>query len=776
MSAVHLHRPRFSVEAAQGIAWKMYGFKALARPLPSYEDQNFYLITDSGAQFVLKISSAAVSPELLDLQNQAMTLLAVDETLRCPQVCPTQSGELMTAVTDEAGSQYLARIVTYLPGTVLTKYQPQSPKLLHEIGRFLGQMDNRLAAFTHPAAHRLSDWDVRHASAAIRRHLSAIEQPERQKLVENFLARYETAVLPHLSHLRASIIHNDANEYNLIISPADEVSLIDFGDLVHTITIAELAVAAAYIMLNKPDPLAAVAHLVGGYHAVHPLTKLEQELLYYLIPIRLCVSVVMSAHLQKREPENRYISISAKPAWETLAMLVDIPVEQAQEALRRACYTPPIGLSKAEILDRRQRHLGQSLSVSYREPLKIVRGTGQFLYDEGGRPYLDCVNNVCHVGHSHPRVVEAAVRQMALLNTNTRYLHDSIIHYAERLLATLPDPLSVCFFVNSGSEANDLALRLAWAHTGRRDIIVLDGAYHGNLSSLIAISPYKFNGPGGQGKPAHTHIAPMPDPYRGPYRADDPQAGSKYAAHVADIIADLGQRDAAPAAFIAESLLGCGGQIVLPDGYLAEAYRLVRAAGGVCIADEVQVGLGRVGTHFWGFEMQGVIPDIVTIGKPIGNGHPLAAVVTTPEIAQSFHNGMEYFNTFGGNPVSCAVGLAVLDVIEEERLQENARRVGEHFLAELRGLMAKRPIIGDVRGRGLFIGVELVRDRATLEPAAAAATAVIERMKEHGILLSADGPLHNVLKIKPPIVFTEENADLVATLLDQALSDTDEHR
>jgi 4-aminobutyrate aminotransferase-like enzyme len=362
---------------------------------------------------------------------------------------------------------------------------------------------------------------------------------------------------------------------------------------------------------------------------------------------------------------------------------------------------------------------------------------------------------------------------MAVLNTNTRYLHDNIIRYAERLTATLPDPLNVCFFVNSGSEANDLALRLARNFTGRQDTIVVDGAYHGNLSSLIEISPYKFDGPGGKGEPAYTHTAVMPDSYRGPHKGV--QSGPEYAAHVRQIIENLQQQGRQPGVFIAESVLGCGGQIVLPDGYLVESFRLIRAAGGVCIVDEVQVGFGRVGSHFWGFETQGVVPDIVTMGKPIGNGHPLAAVVTTAEIAQAFHNGMEYFSTFGGNPVSCAVGLAVLDVIEQEQLQQNALRVGEHLKAGLAGLMARYPIIGDVRGLGLFLGIELVRDRKTLEPAAEEASAIVEQMKQRGILLSTDGPLHNVIKIKPPIVFTEGDADFLVAALDQVLSATDWH-
>jgi len=425
-------------------------------------------------------------------------------------------------------------------------------------------------------------------------------------------------------------------------------------------------------------------------------------------------------------------------------------------------------MDAATILVKRARHLGTSLSVSYRRPLKIVRGWRQYLYDQDGQPYLDAVNNVCHVGHCHPRIVQAGQEQMAVLNTNTRYLHENLVNYAERLCATMPEPLRVCFFVCSGSEANELALRLARAHTERKDIIVLDAAYHGNTTSLVEISPYKFDGPGGFAPPSYVHKVPLPDVYRGAYRRDDPQVGEKYANSVKSVIEE---NQGQIGAFICESLPGCGGQIVLPDGYLQAAYQHVRAAGGVCIADEVQVGFGRVGTHFWGFETQGVIPDIVTLGKPIGNGHPLAAVITTPEIAASFDNGMEYFNTFGGNPVACAIGMSVLDVIEEEGLQANALTVGTHLMNGLRGLLDKHLLIGDVRGLGLFIGVELVLDRVTLAPASAQATYIADRLKERGILLSVDGPYHNVLKIKPPLVFNMADADFLIAELDAVLGE-----
>jgi 4-aminobutyrate aminotransferase-like enzyme len=432
---------------------------------------------------------------------------------------------------------------------------------------------------------------------------------------------------------------------------------------------------------------------------------------------------------------------------------------------------PPWPPEKTETLGRRRAWIGRNLSVAYREPVKIVRGWMQYLYDDEGRRYLDAYNNVPHVGHCHPRVVKAGQEQMSMLNTNTRYLHDLINRYAERLCATLPDPLRVCFFVNSASEANELALRLARARAHRRDVIVLDAAYHGHTNMLIDISPYKHAGPGGMGAPAWVHTAVIPDTYRGQYRREDPEAGPKYARHVAEIAEKLHENGAGLAGFIAESCPSVGGQIFFPDGYLATAYAAVREAGGVCIADEVQTGYGRIGTHFYAFESQGVVPDIVVLGKPIGNGHPIGAVVTTPEVAESFDNGMEFFSTFGGNTVSCAVGLATLEATLEERLQAHALRVGDRILGRLRELMGRYEIIGDVRGSGLFLGVELVRDRDTLEPAAEEASFLADRFREHGILLGTDGPFHNVLKIRPPMPFGESDADLLVAVMDRLLSE-----
>ena len=405
----------------------------------------------------------------------------------------------------------------------------------------------------------------------------------------------------------------------------------------------------------------------------------------------------------------------------------------------------------ADLLARRRERLGYSLSVSYQRPLQVLRGARQYLYDATGRRYLDTVNNVAHVGHEHPRVTEAARRQAGVLNTNSRYLHPLIVEFAEALTATLPAELSVVHFVNSGSEANELALRMAEAVTGHRKVMALEMGYHGNTTRTVDVSSYKFDRRGGRGRPPQTCLLPLPDLLRGMHLDPTPFLPPE------------------STSFIGESILSCGGQQPLPDGYLPTVYRHVRASGGICIADEVQTGLGRVGSHYWSFELQGVIPDIVTIGKPLGNGHPLGAVVCTPAVAESFANGMEYFNTFGGNPVSSAVGLAVLNVIREEGLMERARDVGDHLTTLLRALQQDFPLIADVRGPGLFLGVELCG--GDLTPATPPAAYLKNRMRELGFLMSTDGPHDNVLKIKPPLCFDRGNAEMLIDYLRRVLTE-----
>ena len=782
--------PPLSVEAASRIAKELYGVTGAIRALPGEYDDNFQLTTRDALAFVLKVMHPAREESFVDMQASALRHLAARAPqLSLPRVIPSLNGSPFTRVALEDETSRLVWMLTYLPGTTLAEVQPHTPGLLRSLGRLLAEMDLALVNFSHPAARRFLKWDLSRSNWA-RDYLACIPDADRRALAKKFLNQFEEQAVPRFPHLRRSVVYGDANDHNALVDLQSHrvVSVIDFGDMHEGFRVGEAAVAAAYAILGKEDVLAAAGAVLAGYNEVLPLQEDELAAFFPLIGARLAVSVINSAHRKSLVPEDPYVTVSEAPAWAALERLTKISSGEAQDyfrgvAARNASATGntsatgpgegvPRGFSYEQSLAARKRLLGGNLSLSYEKPLKIVRGFLQYLYDDAGRPYLDVYNNVPLVGHSHPRVVAAIQEQVALLNTNTRYLHDNILQYAERLTALLPAPLRVCYFVNSGSEANELALRLARAHTGREDVVVLDHAYHGHTNTLIDVSPYKFNSPGGRGRKPWVHVAPLPDDYRGLYRRGEPDLGRKYAAHVAEIL-DACRKESRPAAaYIAETLPSVGGQIVFPPQYLAEAYKFVRAAGAVCIADEVQVGFGRLGTHLWGFETQEVVPDIAVFGKPIGNAFPLAAVVTTPEIAASFSNGMEFFSTFGGNPVACAAGLAVLDVLCDENLQENARNVGSTWLSDLRSLQAKHALIGDVRGSGLFLGIDLVTDRETRAPATRQASYVVNRLREESILAGTDGPHHNVLKLRPPLCFTGEDAARFVAALDKILAES----
>jgi 4-aminobutyrate aminotransferase-like enzyme/Ser/Thr protein kinase RdoA (MazF antagonist) len=976
--------PRLSTAEAEALALRLLGRPASLEPLPADRDRNYRVVANDGEELVLKIFREGEDPGLLACQDEVMERLAgAGLPYRFPRVRPTVRGERLARVEGSGGAVHHVRLVEWVPGTLLARARPHKAELLEELGALLGAVGRVLEGYRHPSAERRFEWDLREAGGVVAEGVRAADggRAGRAVLLKRFLGHWRDRVMPSAVRLPTAVIHGDANDYNVLVeagSPPDPVrplrvaGLLDFGDLVHSWRVGEAAVGAAYALLGRADPVAAVAVIARGHHRVQPLEEAELDVLFPLACLRLCVSVVHSSRRAAEEPDNAYLTVSAAPAWEALERLAAVDPDLARYRIRAACGLPPSpaaaraaarlrddppevgpvlggdhprrprrvldlwvggsgggtltdapagahglpgalarhdearwvsrdlpsvpadpvaepasvhlglelfaapgtpvlaplagrveavsgtsllllhdlgegillhtrirgvdpassagrevargerlgevagdrihlqlladrveapleipsrvapgvremwravspdpnlllrlseiparreGLAAEEILGARRRRLGPGLSVAYRRPLHIVRGRMQHLWDAEGRDFLDAVNNVAHVGHEHPRVVEALRAQAGVLNTNTRYLHESLVRYAERLAATLPGSLDVCYLVCSGSEANELALRLARAHTGRRDVIVLEGAYHGNTTSLVAMSPYKYRGPGGGGPAPWVHEAPLPDPYRGLHRGNDPEAGRRYAAHVGEAMARAREAGTPVAAFFCEPLPGCGGQVVPPSGFLREAFLHVREGGGVCVADEVQTGLGRVGSHTWAFEAQGAVPDVVTLGKPLGNGHPLAAVVTTREIADSFETGMEYFNTFGGNPVSAAVGLAVLDVIEQEGLRAHADRLGRRLLRELAGLADDHPLVGDVRGMGMFLGVELVRDRETREPAPAHAGYVAERMRDHRILLSTDGPDANVLKIKPPLAFGDADADrLVETL------------
>jgi 4-aminobutyrate aminotransferase-like enzyme len=463
------------------------------------------------------------------------------------------------------------------------------------------------------------------------------------------------------------------------------------------------------------------------------------------------------------DPPPQWVTAGTLPHWNQVTA-------DPAPLLRLTAPARARSMNSDEVVSLRDRRLARSQRAYYKAPPKLVRGRGAWLYDDYARSYLDAINNVSHVGHAEPRITEAATSQLSKLNTNSRFIYEGIATYAERLVATLPPPLEVVFLVCTGSEANDLALRISRQVTGRSDAVVIDGAYHGNTAAVMGISPNRYKGAGGRGAPDTTHEVMRPDVYRGPYGREDPNAGAKYGAEVAKVVDSLVARGRPPAAFIAESLMGTAGNVVFPTGYLKTAFEAARKAGAICISDEVQVGVGRLGSEFWGFQVQGVVPDIVTMGKPLGNGHPVAAVVTTREIADGFDDGVKYFNTFGGNPVSCAIGTAVLDIVEGDNLQSHAGEIGEYFLRSLEGLKSQHAIIGDVRGQGLYLGIELVRDEETKEPAPDEALEISEAMMMNGVIVYPTGVYENVLKLKPPMVFGRDEVDFFVATLDRVLA------
>ncbi|NQZ12171.1 MAG: aminotransferase class III-fold pyridoxal phosphate-dependent enzyme [Algicola sp.] len=756
----------FSDEQINQLLSQHYQLKGSLMTLPGYCDQNARLTVNNShdknpadQQYIVKISNSDEPLIALQMQNAVMAHLKSKEAA-VPYALNNTNGQSITELPAPNGKTSYLRVLSYLPGSFYADAKPEThnQQLWHNLGEFMGGLNVALADFEHPGAYRYLDWDLAQGYRVCmsKKHLLDAAQ---LTLVEHFLDLYKTQTLPLLGDLRQGVIHNDANDYNLLINDVDKPSfitgVIDFGDVVHSHIINELAITGAYALMGQDDPVETLKHLVAGYHQVKPLNDAEIEVLLNLIGLRLCVSVCNSTMAYRQQPDNEYLLVSAKPAWVLLGKLSKLNGFAVSCQLRHACgLATDEGQSPEQIIDFRKNHLSKTLSLSYQQPLKIVRGQGAYLYDQNGQGYLDMVNNVCHVGHCHPKVVAAGQSQMAKLNTNTRFLHDNLVNYADRLLVTMPDELSVCMFVNSGSEANELAMRLAQCFTGSKELITVDGAYHGNTAACIAASPYKFNGPGGEGPNANVHTVMLPDPYRGKF-----DSAQGYVDNVTEVLSSVIRKGKKPGAFICESLQGVAGQIIMPDGYLQAVYPKIREAGGVCIADEVQVGFGRVGTHMWAFETQNVVPDIITLGKPIGNGHPMAAVITTRAIADAFVTGMEYFNTFGGNPVSCAIGLAVLDAIEKQNLQQNALETGGYLLEQLRDLQQEFELIGDVRGKGLFIGVELVDDRVSKTPATEKAAQLVEFVKTQNILLSSDGPFANVLKIKPPIVFNRDDAD-----------------
>lgn len=734
--------------------------------LNGYDNVN-YLVKDHSSKYIFK--TYAYNEELLAIlqaENETLLHLQAKGEGKFPRPIPLVTGEHIR-VLDVEGKATICRMLSYLEGDFLGDIEP-SKELLYSLGSFLAQLDLQLQPFSsYTLKARQWEWDLQYLHLN-KKYLTDILNVHERSIVSYFMQQFEENVVPVLPELRKQTIHNDANEWNVLVKNNKVSGIIDFGDLTYSPLINELAIAITYACYNHSEPLEWAPVIVQSYHEVLPLEEKEIRILYYLIAARLCTSVCNSAHARKTNPDNAYATVSEKSAWRMLRQWLTINPLEVENLFRKAIGLPvrPVPTTQEQI-NRRHQHISPILSLSYRQPISMTRAAFQYMYDAHGNTFLDAYNNIPHVGHSHPKVVAAGQRQMAQLNTNTRYLYDLLPAYAEKLLAKFPPSLNKIYFVNSGSAATDLALRLAHAHTKHKKIMVMEHGYHGNTQTSINVSDYKFSNKKGQGQKDYILKTPIPDTFRGKYTNNDGSAGQSYAR---EAIESIEQSDVPIAAFISEPIVGCGGQVPLAKGYLKEIYPAIRKQGGVCISDEVQTGFGRVGDYFWGYEAQEVIPDIVIIGKPMGNGHPMGAVICTDEIAESFSRGVEFFSSFGGNPVSCAIGLSVLEVIEEEALQENAKVVGDFYLSLFKDLQQDYPCIGDVRGSGLFIGVEIIKS-SRLEPDTELASIIKNELRNRHILISTDGPHDSVLKSKPPLCFTQQNAQFVVENVRQALEE-----
>ncbi len=739
---------------------KNYGLNVSAlTQLEGYDSLNYKVSCNHDTYVLKQYPNNKETAALLKSEEHILKLLVDLDRYDFPQVIPSLDNQYHIIKDDS-----IFCLLTYVEGSFLGDVEHTS-SLLRSFGTFLGKLDKTIHnAKETPILAKEIQWDLKHFKNNYH-YLEYITDPKDRNLVDYFFLQFDEQVYPIQQQLRKGTIHNDGNDWNVLTQEGRISGIIDFGDMCHSWLINEVAVAITYVMMEKENPLDIASEVIIGYHNVFPLQELELDVLYYLVAARLCTSVCNSAYTKLQKPDSEYITISERPAWNLLRKWLTINPIQAKDTFRKASGFPPIiEVDIEKQLQRRKKYLSSALSLSYERPIAMSRSAFQYMYDTDGNTILDAYNNIMLAGHCHPRVVRAGQKTMARLNTNTRYVYDEILHYSEKLLSKFPAKLNKIFFVNSGSAASDLAIRIAMTHTHMQKVMVLDHGYHGNTSIGIDISPYKYNHEGGMGQQNYILQTPMPNAFGSGFN-DDGTAGDHFANLTTNQLkSDLGQI----AAFIAEPIVGCGGQVPLAKNYLKRVYQEIRKQGGICISDEVQVGFGRLGNHFWGFEMHEVVPDMVILGKPMANGQPIGAVVTTTEIAESFDNGLEFFSSFGGNPVSCAIGNAVLEVIEEEGLQQHAKETGNYLMNLLKKLQKNHPEIANVRGSGLFIGIEIFNERG--EPNTELASQLKNELREKHILIGTDGPYNSVLKIKPPLSFNKTDCDILVNAIRSVLT------
>jgi 4-aminobutyrate aminotransferase-like enzyme/Ser/Thr protein kinase RdoA (MazF antagonist) len=766
---------------AERIARELYGLTVTISALPGERDCNFRLRTVDapGAvarEFVLKILDVTTDAESTDCLVSVLEHLAEqDPALPVPRLFPTLRGARIGRFSGD-GVDYATCLVSFLPGRLLAA-SPPSAALLQNLGTTLARVDRALQGYFHPSLTRRLAWDVRRLPE-LAEFISYIESAALRETIERVSSAFQ-ACLPRLRGLRSQAIHGDSHAANLLVDFTGQsiCGILDFGDMIHAPLIFEPAVAMSELLTEAVAPLDAVAAVLGGYAESQILQAEEVELLYDIVAARHAVTILVHAWRRHHDPEGaRVLDEAAVHGARSLDRLLNADRQALARTWHEAAGTLPAAsaavpaAAHAVDLARRHRLMGVGAELFYEKPLHLVRGAGVWLYDAEGRAYLDTYNNVPHVGHAHPTVVAAIQRQTATLATHTRYLHENILEYAEELTARFPAHLNACIFVNSGSEANDVAWRMAQMATGHRGGMVMDHAYHGITEVVAALTP----GAGEPHDPRVVTIAPPP----AHLRVSDALGAAELAAAVQDTdeaIARLAERGFAPAAFYMDTAITSSGIFDPPAAWAAAVTARMRAAGSLIVADEVQYGLGRCGSHLWGFERRGLEPDIVTMGKPVGNGYPMGVVVANRALIEAFQAKFGFFSTFGGNAVAAAAGLAVLQVLDSEQLMANAAGTGNYLREQLEAVAARHECLGRVRGAGLLLGLEVLgRD-------ASAAKQRTQRIvnalaSEFRILIGHEGPEARILKLRPPMPFRHEHADLLVQAIDAAATAVDSGR
>ena len=755
-----------------------YGIEGEYHPLHGERDQNFRITINGEDRFVLKISNLIEKSELIDFQLSALEHIAVQNpALAVPRPVTDKQGLKYSGVHFSNGQTHFVRMLHFVPGNPLSEVTSEySATLGRSIGKTLASLDLALRGFFHPAANHDHPWDLGRGSRLLP-FTQHIKDSAGQNMVRGVLDYAALSVEPALLRLRRQVIHQDAHKGNILVSqsnPSHVAGFVDFGDLLYGTLAAEVALACMSTMQLPQDTLEAFCDTAAAFDEVLPLSEDEIDLVFDLISIRhAMIATVFATRVANGHGNAEHVEAQSEYI-ERLAGLQRLGRSKTTAALRKACRYPvrcpdsPAEAASDEteraLLAIRHGVLGHHTKHFYEKPLHFERSLGPYLYGMDGRRYLDFYNNVPQVGHCHPHVVKAIARQAAALNTNTRYLYGSVLEYAERLTSKLAPHLNSCIFVNSGSEATDVAWQLARFVTGNSGGMLMEDAYHGVTDSIRLFSP------------GHPDV-PLPDFLQGlavpdAYRDAGDQIASRYAADADRAIRDLAEAGHSLAAFIVDSAFCSSGVPDVPAGYLQGVEERVRKAGGLMICDEVQSGFGRMG-QWWGHEFHGVKADIVTMGKPAGNGHPLGVVVTSKELLDDFLAHTGFFSTFGGNPVASAAGNAVLDVIERDSLIENGRRVGDYLRAQLRDLASRQRLIGDVRGHGMLAGLELVTDREAKTPATEETKRLIELMRQNQVLVGKDGRYNNVLKLRPALILELVHVDQFVAALDASLTAID---